>query len=180
MHQRANIRAAVTSRIQAHLLETGLSHCYSGSELPASEDALPFARVLLGNESSQLLTDSGDEKRTLPLSIRVYVAEGTGLDAALDDIAEQIEVLFWHGSFLGDLAIGWRYVGCAYGDVEGDEVASTHEAATLSLNFECLYRWSPPDAAEELPPFFRAHSAIHLATSYGVAGAEDHIDLPQN
>ncbi|EYC52891.1 hypothetical protein AZ34_11875 [Hylemonella gracilis str. Niagara R] len=180
MHRRTAIRAAVAARLQAHLAVVGLTDCYAGRVQPTREDRMPFARVLLGDESSELLTDSGDEKRALSVSIRVYERAEEDLGAALDAIAEKIEGLFWHGGFLGDLAGEWRHTGSDLEDGEGDSVAARHEAGTLTLNYECTYRWSPPDTTADLAPFAHAHVTTQAASASGVARAEDHIELPQD
>lgn len=180
MHPRTAIRAAVAARLQAALPQTGLTHCFLGRRKPTRDEKTPFARVVSGDEASEPLTDLGDEKRTFTVSIRVYVKDKDGIDDELDELAERIENLFWDGAFLDDLATDWRYEGSTVNDGEEDEAAARHEAGTLTLNYECTYRWSPPDTSADLAPFARAHVTTQATAASGVAGAVDHIELPQD
>lgn len=162
MHARRQIRHAVTTRLQAH---TGLAALFEARTKPTAEERLPFANVITGPESCERLADQWREVRTVMVMVQLFVRQASDVANTLDDLAEQVEALLGDDQTLGGVCEIFDYKGC---DPDFDSAAA-QEAASLTLNYECKYVWSPVAAADTL-------GAVSVAID--VAGPRNDPQLP--
>lgn len=162
MHARRQIRAAIVQRLSA---APGLMALFGARTKPAGEEQLPFANVLTAAESAEDLADQWLELRTLHVAIHLAVRQAEGVADALDDLAEQVEILLGADQTLGGVCEFFRYQGC-----EPDYDSAAHlEAAALVLNYECKYVWAPS------PPVDAWHTA---GVQFDMAGPRNDPQFP--
>jgi hypothetical protein len=142
MHARTKIRQAVLAKLQPHPLLTTL---FAARTKPNGEDRLPAANIVTGSEVSEDLGD-WEEMRSVQLQVVLEVVQDSGIVDKLDDLAEVVEALLGDDQTLGGLCDSFRYKGS---DPDYTSAAA-QETASLTLTYECKYRWAPDPAVDVL------------------------------
>lgn len=110
-HPRTQIRAAVVALLTG-LPITG-ANVFASRVRPFHDSELPALNVLTGgsNEQQLNLAGSGASQLDLTLTVEIRVKQADGVDDAIDDIAEEVELAMqtapastWLGGFVESVA----------------------------------------------------------------------------
>jgi len=142
MHPRRKIRDAVYQRLLGH---EGLRELFNARVKFTPDVYMPFCNVITGNETSVPDDEDYYDRRTLQLFVVLYARDVDYVVNSLDDLAEVVEYQLSVDKTLGDLCVSFRYTGADpfYENVDDPE------AASLTLTYECVYRWGRPFEGDE-------------------------------
>lgn len=142
MHTRQRIREAVRDLLQDH---DELRELFTARGRPVNERHTPYANIVSGAERSEMHSQQWQDKRTLPVYVRLYTQDGDESPNVLDDLAERVETLLSVDSTLGGIVESFEYRG-ADPDYES---AAQQDLASLVLEYECVYIWEPTVDADD-------------------------------
>ena len=175
MHQRQVIRAAVLA-ILLNATTAG-ARVYATRVLPYQMTELPVIAIYTLQDDvadSSRSTAPRELTRSLSLNIEAWVAPGTNVDDAMDDIALEIENLMHADPYLGDVCVDSLLTATTTESVEDVD----RELGIVILTYDVTYRTDAPEAPVGMDDFNTADTIYQVSEDANDANDSVTVQVP--